>query len=64
MLVSGSYFPVLGLTPALGRLLGPDDDRALGESHVVVLSYDYWQTRFGADPAVLDQTDHRQRPVA
>jgi predicted permease len=55
MLVSGSYFPVLGLAPAIGRLLTPDDDRAPGESHVVVLGYTYWQTRFGADPAVLGQ---------
>ena len=39
LLVSGSYFPVLGLQPALGRLLGPEDDRAPGEPHVVVLSY-------------------------
>ena len=56
MLVSGSYFPVLGLQPALGRLLGPDDDRAIGESPVVVLSHGYWQTRFGADPNVLNET--------
>ena len=55
MLVSGSYFPVLGLSPAIGRLLTPDDDRAPGESHVAVLGYTYWQTRFGADPAVLGQ---------
>jgi len=55
MLVSGSYFPVLGLTPAIGRLLTPDDDRAPGDGHVVVLGYTYWQTRFGADPAVLGQ---------
>jgi hypothetical protein len=40
MIVSGSYFPVLGLTPVIGRLLTPDDDRAPGESHVV-LSYAY-----------------------
>src|SRR5205823_505176 len=46
MLVSGSYFSVLGLTPAVGRLLTPDDDRVIGESHVVVLSYTYWQKRF------------------
>src|SRR5919201_1646312 len=39
MLVSGSYFPVLGISAAIGRLLTPDDDRAVGESHVVVLSY-------------------------
>jgi predicted permease len=55
MLASGTYFPVLGLTPALGRLLGPDDDRTPGESHVVVLSHAYWQSRFGSDPAVLNQ---------
>ncbi len=56
MLVSGSYFPVLGVRPALGRLLGPDDDRSIGESHVVVLSHAYWQTRFAADPGVLNQS--------
>src|SRR3954462_1517923 len=56
LLVSGGYFPVLGLTPALGRLLTPDDDRAPGESHVVVLGYTYGQTRFALDPAVLNQT--------
>jgi predicted permease len=56
MLVSGSYFPVLGLQPALGRLLGPGDDRAIGESRVVVLSHAYWQTRFGQNPNVLNQS--------
>ncbi len=55
MMVSGSYFPVLGLHPALGRLLGPDDDGAPGASRVAVLSYAYWQTTFGSDPAVLNQ---------
>jgi predicted permease len=55
MLVSGSYFPVLGLQPTLGRLLGPGDDRAIGESRVVVLSHAYWQTRFGRTPDVLNQ---------
>jgi predicted permease len=55
MLVSGSYFPVLGVRAALGRLIGPGDDAAPGESHVVVLSYAYWQTDFGGDPAVLNQ---------
>jgi len=56
MLVSGNYFPVLGLAPTLGRLLGPQDDRTPGESHVVVLSHAYWQSRFGSDPGVIDQT--------
>lgn len=54
-LVSGSYFPVLGLQPALGRLLMPEDDRAIGAHPVTVLSHDYWRTRFDADPAVLNE---------
>jgi predicted permease len=56
VLVSGSYFRVLRLQPALGRLLGADDDRRPGESRVVVLSYEYWQTTFGRDPSILNQT--------
>ncbi|MFQ5705448.1 MAG: ABC transporter permease [Gemmatimonadales bacterium] len=56
LLVSGSYFPVLGVRPALGRLLGPDDDRTIGEHFLAVLSYDYWQNRLGADRGVLDKT--------
>ena len=56
MLVSASYFPTLGLQPALGRLLGPGDDRAIGESRVVVLSHNYWQSRFGLNPAVLNDS--------
>ena len=55
LLVSGTYFPVLGIQPALGRLLTPDDDRTLGEAHVVVLSHVFWQTRFASDPDVLTQ---------
>jgi predicted permease len=56
MLVSGSYFPVLGIQPALGRLLSPADDRAVGESRVVVLSHAFWQTRFDARGDVLNDT--------
>ncbi|HMF98882.1 MAG TPA: ABC transporter permease, partial [Vicinamibacterales bacterium] len=55
LLVSGGYFPVLGVPPAIGRLLGPDDDRTIGESHVVVLSHAYWLRRFGGDPGVVNQ---------
>ena len=55
-LVSGSYFTVLGLRPALGRLLGPDDDRARDAHYVVVLSHEYWRTRFNTDPAVLNNS--------
>ena len=54
--VSGSYFPTLGLRPALGRLLGPADDRTLGAHLVTVLSHGYWQSHFGSDPAVLGKT--------
>jgi predicted permease len=55
MLVSGSYFPVLGLRPALGRLIGPDDDRAIGAHPVAVLSHTFWEERMGSDPAVVGQ---------
>jgi predicted permease len=55
LLVNGSYFPVLGLTPALGRLLSPSDDAAIGEPRVVVLSYDYWRTRFDSSRRVLNE---------
>jgi len=47
-LVSGTYFSLLGLSPALGRLLTIDDDQAPGSSPVVVLSYDFWKNQFGS----------------
>jgi len=53
MLVSGSYFPVLGLKPALGRLLSPQDDQTIGGNFVTVLSYAYWQSYLGSNPAVI-----------
>jgi putative ABC transport system permease protein len=53
--VSGSYFPVLGLQPALGRLIEPSDEEALGEAPVVVLSHSYWRARLNANPSVLNQ---------
>jgi predicted permease len=55
-LVSGSYFGVLNLRPTLGRLIGLDDEPRIGESGVVVLSYDYWQRQFGGDSKVVGQT--------
>src|SRR5208282_2471490 len=51
--VSGNMFPLFGLEPALGRLLAPADDRAPGASPYAVLSWDYWNHRFGGDPHVL-----------
>jgi predicted permease len=56
LLVSGSYFPTLGVQPALGRLIGPADDAAYGETAVVVLAHYFWQTYFDASPAVLNRT--------
>ncbi len=56
LLVSGSYFPVLGLVPALGRLIGPDDARVIGDGRVAVLAYDYWRGPLGGDPNVLSKT--------
>jgi predicted permease len=55
MLVSGGYFPLLGLQPALGRLFGHYDDDRRGADSIVVLSYDYWQSRFGGSPNVLNE---------
>ena len=56
--VSGGYFSTLGLKPALGRLLGPEDNRVDGQAHSVVLSYAYWQRELGAAPDVVGQTLH------
>jgi len=55
-LVSGTYFDVLGVAPVLGRLITPDDDRNPGGHPIVVLSYDYWKTRFSSDPSVIGKT--------
>src|SRR6188508_1586515 len=55
VLVSGNYFQVLQVQPALGRLFDSNDDRLVGEAPVVVLSHPYWTRRFAADPQVLNQ---------
>ena len=54
--VSGNVFSTLGLQPALGRLLGQSDDLVANGHPVVVISHDYWQRRFGGDPAVVGRT--------
>jgi predicted permease len=56
VLVSGSYFHTLGLSAALGRLLGPEDDATLGAGFTAVLTYSFWHARFGASPSVVGQT--------
>lgn len=55
-LVNGDYFPLLGLEAKVGRLLGPQDDVAPGAHPVVVLSSDYWQRQFNADPSAVGRT--------
>lgn len=56
VMVSGSYFPVLGVRPALGRLLQPADDEVIGENPVAVLSHRFWRSNLGGDPNVLNST--------
>ncbi|MGH9591894.1 MAG: ABC transporter permease, partial [Bryobacteraceae bacterium] len=56
--VSGWMFATFGLRPALGRLLTENDDQTPGASPVAVLSYDYWNRRFGRDPNVIGRTFH------
>jgi len=53
--VSGSYFPVLELKPALGRLFGSSDDLGVGASPLAVLAYSYWETRLASDATVIGQ---------
>jgi len=54
-LVSGNYFEVLRVPPALGRVFSLQDETAPGANPVAVLSYGYWARRFGGDPAVLNK---------
>jgi predicted permease len=53
-LVTGNYLSVMGLSPVLGRGFGEGDD-GRGAAPVMILTYDYWQKRFGGDSAILDK---------
>jgi macrolide transport system ATP-binding/permease protein len=55
--VSGNYFPMLGATPLLGRILLPEDDQA-NAPPVVLMSGNYWQRRFHSDPKVMGSVLH------
>ncbi len=55
-LVSGEFFGVLGVQPALGRAFTPQEDRAPGASPVAVISHGFWQRQFGGDPSVVGKT--------
>jgi predicted permease len=52
-LVSGNYFDVLGVQPAIGRTLTAPEDQVKDGEPYVVISYEYWQRRFGGDAQVL-----------
>lgn len=54
-MVSGNYFNVLGVQPAMGRLFSDTDDTAEGANPLVVLSYEYWQRRFSGSLSVLNR---------
>jgi macrolide transport system ATP-binding/permease protein len=56
--VTGNYFSVLGVRPALGRLIAPGDDAKRGAAPVGVLSYSLWQRKFGASRGILGTTIH------
>jgi predicted permease len=54
-LVSGNYFEVLGVRPAIGRVLGPQDETSPGANAVAVLSYGYWARQFGSESTILNK---------
>ncbi len=54
-LVSGNFFSALGLKPAIGRFIRPEEAERPGTEPVVVISYDYWQTRFRGSPTAVGQ---------
>jgi predicted permease len=51
--VSGNFFDVLELQPALGRAIRPDEDVVPGRDAVAVLAYNTWTEQFGSDPGVI-----------
>ncbi len=51
--VPGNYFQVLGLKPAIGRLIGPEDVPASGDGDAAVVSWSYWNRRFHRDPGII-----------
>jgi predicted permease len=55
LLISGNYFTLLGLKPAIGRLIQPEDVSRPGREPVVVISYGYWRTRFGGSLNAIGQ---------
>jgi macrolide transport system ATP-binding/permease protein len=55
-LVSGNYFSMMGINAAAGRTFTPDDDRVPGGHPVAVISYGYWERKFGLAPDAVGRT--------
>ena len=55
-LVSGNYFDVLGIKPVLGRAFLPEEDRTPGTRPVVIISHNFWRSRFNSDPNLIGRT--------
>src|SRR6185436_1012834 len=55
-LVSGNFFSVLGVRPYLGRVFTDSDDETPGAHAVAVVSYNFWERRFSANPQIVGQT--------
>ncbi|HZM91998.1 MAG TPA: ABC transporter permease [Vicinamibacterales bacterium] len=51
--ITDNYFALLGVQPAIGRLIQPNEGRARGDAPVIVLTHEYWQARFGGDPSIV-----------
>ncbi len=54
-LVTGNYFSVMGLSPVIGRAFGPQDD-GRGAAPVMILTHEYWESKFGGDPSIVGKT--------
>jgi len=62
-LVSGSYYPLLGVEAASGRTFGEDVDRVPGANAVAVIGHRYWERRFASNPAVIGRVFRRLNTV-
>ncbi len=56
MLVSGNFFPLMGVEPTIGRAFRPEEDQVPGRDAVVILGHVLWEQDFGSDPQVLGRT--------
>jgi len=62
--IGSNFFPVLGLAPAAGRFLLSTEGKIVGADPVVILSYNYWQTRFSGNPTIVGRAvSMNGRPV-